>query len=155
MNIIKLIVSILICQLSGLIGSVFTASSISTWYVTLKKPTFNPPNWVFAPVWTILFLLMGISFYIIWNRGLEDEKVKSAIIIFSIQLILNIFWSFLFFSLRSPFLAFLEIILLWFVILMNIIQFYNISKTAGFLLLPYILWVSFAATLNFFIFRLN
>lgn len=155
MNIIKLIVSILICQLSGLIGSVFTASSISTWYATLKKPTFNPPNWVFAPVWTILFLLMGISFYIIWNRGLEDEKVKSAIIIFSIQLILNIFWSFLFFGLKSPFLAFLEIILLWFVILMNIIQFYNISKTAGFLLLPYILWVSFAVILNFFILRLN
>lgn len=155
MNITKLIVSILICQLAGFIGSIFTAPSIPTWYASLKKPGFSPPNWVFAPVWIILFLLMGISLYIIWNRGLEHEKVKSAIIIFSVQLILNILWSFLFFGLKSPFLAFLEIILLWLVILINIIRFYNISKTAGLLLLPYILWVSFAAVLNFFIWWLN
>ena len=155
MNITKLIVSILICQLAGFIGSIFTAPSISTWYATLKKPAFNPPNWLFAPVWTTLFFLMGISLYLIWSRGFEDEKIKSAIIIFSVQLILNILWSFLFFGLKSPFLAFLEIILLWFAILVNIIKFYNISKTTGLLLLPYILWVSFAAILNFFIYRLN
>lgn len=155
MNIAKLIASILICQLAGIIGSFFTAPSITTWYMNLKKPAFNPPNWLFAPVWTTLFLLMGISLYIIWNKGLEDEKVKLAVIIFSIQLILNILWSFLFFGLKFPFLGFLEIILLWFAILVNIIKFYNISKTAGLLLVPYILWVSFAAILNFFIFRLN
>jgi len=155
MNITKLIISILICQLAGVIGSVFTAPSITTWYATLEKPSFNPPGWVFAPAWTTLFLLMGIALYIIWNRGLENEKVKLAVIIFAVQLILNILWSILFFGLKFPFLAFLEIILLWLVILVNIVKFYNISKPAGLLLMPYIVWVSFAVILNFFIFRLN
>jgi len=155
MNIAKLIISILICQGAGIIGSIFTASSIPTWYATLKKPSFNPPNWLFAPAWITLFFLMGISLYLVWGRGLENEKVKTALVIFAVQLALNVAWSLLFFGLKSPLWALIEIVILWLVILVNIVSFYGISKPAGLLLLPYILWVSFAAVLNFFVFRLN
>ena len=154
-KILKLIVSILICQGAGLVGSVFTSPAIPTWYATLQKPSFEPPNWVFAPVWTLLFLLMGISLYLIWSKGLEDKKAKIAIVIFSSQLVLNILWSFLFFGFKSPLYAFIEIIILWLAILATIISFYRISKTAAYLLLPYILWVSFASVLNFSIMILN
>ena len=152
---LKLLASIIVCHTAGFIGSIFTTPAIPDWYTGLTKPIFNPPNWIFFPVWITLFLLMGISLYLVWSGGLEDEKVKQAVIIFAVQLLLNIAWSLLFFGLKSPFLAFLEIIILWIVILINIVQFYSISKTAGLLLLPYILWVSFAAILNFFIFTLN
>jgi tryptophan-rich sensory protein len=154
-KILKLIASILICQAAGGIGSLFTSPAISTWYVMLQKPSFNPPNWLFAPVWIILFLLMGISLYLIWSKGLENRKIKVAIFVFAIQLILNILWSFLFFGLQLPIYAFAEIIILWLTILLTIVNFYRISKTAGLLLLPYIFWVSFAAVLNFFIWRMN
>ncbi|MFH1656359.1 MAG: TspO/MBR family protein [Candidatus Nealsonbacteria bacterium] len=154
-NFLKLIISILICQGAGLIGSIFTSPAISTWYVTFKKPSFNPPNWIFAPVWILLFLLMAISLYLIWDRGLKDKKIKIAIFLFSIQLILNIFWSILFFGLQSPFYAFIEIIILWLIILLTIISFYKISKISAYLLFPYILWVSFALILNFSILILN
>lgn len=150
-NIIKLIISIIICQLAGIIGSFFNIKSIPNWYASLTKPSFNPPNWVFAPVWTFLFLLIGISLYLVWTKGFT----KQALIFFSIQLILNILWSALFFGLRNPFLAFIEIIILWTFILLTIISFYKISETAGILLIPYILWVSFAAVLNFSIYILN
>jgi len=154
-GILKLIVSILICQGAGLVGSVFTSPAIPTWYATLQKPSFDPPNWVFAPVWILLFLLMGISLYLIWSKRLEDKKVKIAIVIFGSQLVLNILWSFLFFGFKSPLYAFIEIIILWLAILVTIISFYRISKTAAYLLLPYILWVSFASVLNFSIMILN
>jgi tryptophan-rich sensory protein len=155
MNIIKLAVSILICLSAGFVGSIFTTPSIPGWYASLQKPSFSPPNWLFAPVWTILYALMGISLYIIWSRGLQNNKVKNAVFAFGIQLLLNTLWSILFFGLKSPFLAFLEIIILWFAILITIIKFYKISKKAGLLLLPYIFWVSFALILNFFIVKLN
>ena len=148
-------ISVLVCQTAGAVGSLFTSPSIPTWYASLQKPNFNPPNGVFAPVWTILFLLMGISLYLIWSKGLRDKKVKTAVIIFAIQLILNMLWSFLFFGLQSPLYAFIEIIILWLAILLTITSFYKISKIAGYLLLPYILWVSFAAVLNFSILVLN
>jgi len=154
-KILKLVISILVCQVAGLIGSLFTLSSISTWYAQLEKPTFNPPNWVFAPVWTLLFLLMGISLYLIVSKGVENKKVKTALSIFVIQLTLNILWSFLFFGLQSLLYAFIEIIILGLAILLTIISFYKISKTAAYLLLPYVLWVSFAAVLNFSILILN
>ena len=150
-NIIKLIISLVICQLAGVIGSFFNINSIPTWYATLNKPSFNPPNWVFGPVWTTLFLLMGISLYLVWTKGFT----KQALIFFSIQLFLNILWSALFFGLRSPLSALIEIIILWAFILLTIISFYKISKIAGILLIPYILWVSFAAVLNFSIYLLN
>ena len=154
-KILKLVVSILVCQGAGAVGSLFTSPAISGWYATLQKPSFNPPNWVFAPVWTTLFLLMGIALYLVWISGAESKKKRTAILIFAVQLILNIFWSVLFFGLQSPLYAFIEIIILWLAILITIISFYKISKPAAYLLLPYILWVSFAAVLNFSILILN
>ncbi len=151
----RLIVSILVCQLAGIVGSAFTRAAIPTWYATLQKPAFTPPNWLFAPVWTVLFLLMGVSLYSIWREGLANRQAKIAISIFAVQLLLNTLWSFLFFKLQSPLYGFVEIVILWVAILLTIIYFFRISRTAGFLLLPYIFWVSFAAILNFYIMKLN
>jgi tryptophan-rich sensory protein len=155
----KLLISIIICLIIGGIGSIFTTPSIPTWYAGLAKPSFNPPNWLFAPVWTALFILMGISLYLIWNSSEknkhEQEEKKAAIILFSIQLALNLLWSIIFFTLKMPSLAFMEIMLLWASILFTLIQFYKISKTAGLLMVPYILWVSFASILNLAIALLN
>jgi tryptophan-rich sensory protein len=154
-DIIKLVVSIIICQLAGFIGAIFTSRSIPIWYASLKKPSFNPPESLFGPVWTALFLLMGISLFLIWQKGLTYDGVKLALILFGVQLILNILWSILFFGLRSPLAGFIEIIILWVLILMTILAFYKISQVAAILLIPYILWVSFAAILNFSLWRLN
>jgi benzodiazapine receptor len=154
-NILKLIASIIICQFAGFIGSLFTAPAIPTWYKTLSKPSFTPPNSIFSPVWITLFVLMGISLFLVWKRNLKDRNVKIALIFFAIQLILNILWSLLFFGLKSPLLAFIEIIILWFAILLTILKFLKVSRPAGVLLLPYLLWVSFAAFLNFFLWNLN
>ena len=154
-DIIKLIVSISICQIAGIIGSIFTSPSISGWYADLQKPLFNPPNWIFAPVWILLFTLMGISLYLILKENLNDNTVKIGIAIFSFQLILNIGWSFLFFSLQNILYALFEIIILWFAILLTISQFWKINKKSSYLLIPYLLWVTFAAILNFAIWRLN
>ncbi len=154
-NISRLIVAIFVCQLAGIVGSVFTRASIPTWYATLQKPAFTPPNWLFAPVWFSLFLLMGIAAYLIWNKGIQNIEVRIALFIFGIQLVLNIFWSFFFFKLQSPLYGFIEIVILWLAILLTIIYFLRISRTASFLLLPYIFWVSFAAILNFYIMKLN
>jgi tryptophan-rich sensory protein len=154
-DILKLIGSIMICQLAGFIGSLFTTPAIPTWYKTLAKPSFTPPNSIFSPVWITLFLLMGISLFLVWQKNQKDRKVKIALLFFAVQLVLNTFWSILFFGLKSPLWAFLEIILLWLAILLTIIKFFKVSKPAGYLLLPYILWVSFAAFLNFYLWRLN
>jgi len=154
-DILRLIASIIICQLAGFIGSLFTTPAIPTWYKTLTKPSFTPPNSLFSPVWITLFLLMGISLFLVWQKNLQDRKVKIALVFFAIQLVLNILWSILFFGLKSPLLAFIEIIILWFVILLTILKFIKVSKPAGLLLLPYILWISFAAFLNFFLWNLN
>ncbi len=154
-KILKLVVSILVCQAAGLVGSLFTSPAISSWYATIQKPSFNPPNWVFAPAWTLLFLLMGISLYLVWSKNWQDQEKKKALFVFAFQLLLNILWSILFFGLQSPLYAFIEIIILWLAILFTIISFYKISKPAAYLLLPYILWVSFASILNFSILILN
>ena len=152
---IRLIIAILVCQLAGVVGSIFTAPSIATWYSKLQKPFFSPPNWVFAPVWITLFTLIGISLYLIWNKGLKDKLVKVSISVFAVQLILNVLWSFLFFGLQNPFYGLIEIIMLWIAILITILKFYKVDKRAGLLLLPYILWVSIATVLNYYIFVLN
>jgi len=154
-NVVKLVVSILICQLAGIIGSIFTAPSVATWYQAINKPSFNPPNWLFAPVWIILFLLMGISLYLIWQKGFVEKENKKALFWFILQLIFNVLWSFAFFGLQSPFYGLIVIVILWILILGTIFQFLKISKLAGKLLIPYILWVSFAALLNFSIWQLN
>jgi tryptophan-rich sensory protein len=154
-DVFKLILSIIFCQLAGIIGSVFTRLSVSNWYVFLDKPSFMPPSWLFGPVWIILYLLMGISAFLVWNKGLDYKGVKKALTIFLVQLILNAFWSVAFFGLKSPLFGFLVITILWFAILLTIFNFFKVTKTAGFLLIPYILWVSFAAVLNFSIIILN
>ncbi len=157
----KLLVAILICQLAGVIGSIFTAMSVKDWYVFLAKPSLNPPSWVFSPVWISLFLLMGISLYLIWTSK-EDKKKKKgksekkcAYELFASQLLLNMSWSLFFFGLKSPMAALLNILVLWMFIALTILKFYKISKTASYLLIPYLAWVTFAAFLNYAIVMLN
>lgn len=150
----KLLVSIIICELAGVVGSIFTTPQIKGWYAGLEKPFFNPPNWIFAPVWTTLFVLMGISLWMIWIEKTKISK-KKAILIFAGQLILNTLWSFMFFGLNSPVLGFLIIVPLWIAIFLTIKEFYKISKIASYLLVPYILWVSFASVLNASLWFLN
>lgn len=152
-KIIHLIISIFICQFAGLIGSFFTSPNIPTWYASISKPAFTPSSWIFAPAWITLYLLMGVSLYIIWEKGLK--KNKFAVSVFGLQLALNSIWSILFFGLQNPFIAFIEIIVLWFAILATIILFYKIDRRAAYLLIPYILWVSFASLLNYSIWILN
>lgn len=154
-NTFKLIISIVICQLAGLIGSLFTMSKIPTWYMTLNKPELAPPNWLFGPVWTTLFVLMGIALYMVWKQGTDKKDVKIALYVFGTQLILNVLWSIIFFGIENTGAAFIEIISLWISILLSIIYFYKVNKVASYLLLPYIAWVSFASYLNFMIWMLN
>lgn len=154
-KVLPLTLSIGICFLAAAIGSVFTTSAIDTWYVTLNKPFFNPPNWVFAPVWSILYLTMAISLYLVWNGKGEKKEKSLGIKYFFAQLILNTLWSILFFGLKSPPLAFLGILLLWVAICLTIRSFSRISKAAELLLIPYLAWVSFATILNLTIVLLN
>lgn len=154
-NLLHCLGFILLVEALGNIGSFATFSEITTWYATLEKPSFNPPNWLFAPVWTLLFALMGIALYLIWREGWDKPKVKQAIGVFGAQMILNILWSFLFFGFHLPGVAFAEIVILWLMIILNIAVFYKISKTAGLLLVPYLAWVSFASILNYAIWQLN
>ncbi len=154
-KLIKFIAVIVLCEVIGAIGSVFTVPSISSWYALIQKPSFTPPNWVFGPVWTSLFFLMGVSLYLVLDKGLKNRNSKFAVSVFGVQFDLNVLWSFLFFGLRSPFLAFIEIIFLWFSILATIILFYRVSPKAGRLLVPYILWVTLASFLNYSEWMLN
>jgi len=152
---IKLFFAIIICEGVGLIGSIFTFNSVNTWYTTLNKPFFNPPPWIFGPVWTTLYFLMGVAAFLVWKKGLKNKKIKRALTYFSIQLFLNFLWSALFFGLHNPLLGLLDIVLLFISIILTIIIFYKISKAASYLLIPYLLWVSFATLLNFSIVLLN
>ena len=155
MNIyLKFIISIAIPLIIGWIGWFFTTDAISSWYVTLEKPFFNPPNWIFGPVWTILYTMMWISFFLVWKENFWKVK-KCAIKIFALQLVLNLAWSIVFFPLESPLWAGIIIVILWAVILKNILMYCKISKVAWYLLIPYLLWVSFATILNFSIIYLN
>ena len=153
-SILPLLISILITLSAGFIGSFFTTSSITTWYAFINKPFFSPPNWLFAPVWTLLYILMGISAFLIWKKR-DNLKTKQAFIFYGIQLILNALWSIIFFGMHNPGLALLEIIILWLFILITLIKFYKINKIAGLLFIPYLLWVSFASILNYAIWMLN
>ncbi len=154
-DVLKLVISLVVCQFAGVIGAIFTLPQIPIWYETLNKPSFTPPNWLFSPVWTFLFLLMGVSAFLIWRMGSKKKGVRTALAIFILQLLLNIMWSVLFFGLESIFGGLAGIAILWLAILLTIIRFCKLSKMAGLLLLPYILWVSFASVLNFSIWRLN
>jgi benzodiazapine receptor len=152
---VRLVVSVALCEAAGIIGSLFTTAAINSWYAGLRRPAFAPPNWVFAPVWTTLYLLMGISLFMVWKVGLEKRAVKKSIVIFAIQLLLNIIWSYLFFGLRSPLMGFIEIVVMWLMILLTILSFFKISKKAALLLVPYLAWVSIASYLNYSILVLN
>lgn len=151
----KLIIAIVIAELAGIIGSVFTMPSVTGWYTSIIKPSLNPPAWVFGPVWTTLFVLMGIAAFLIWKKGLDRRDVKIALGMFLGQLVLNTLWSIIFFGLHSPGGALIEIVFLWLAILITIIAFARISKPAAWLLVPYILWVSFAMYLNYALWTLN
>lgn len=153
-DILKLAMSIVLCQLAGVAGSLFTTPAIPTWYRTLKKPFFTPPDWIFGPVWISLFMLMGVSLFMVLRRQ-EHPQFKITLTFFLIQLIFNILWSAAFFGLRSPLLGLIDIGLLWGAILLTIQHFLRISKMAGLLLMPYIVWVSFAVVLNFSLWILN
>jgi tryptophan-rich sensory protein len=154
-DVVKLVVSLVACQCAGLIGSIFTTPAIPTWYATLQKPSFNPPNWLFAPAWITLYLLMGIAAFLIWRRGLKQKEVRAALVVFLVQLVLNALWSVVFFGLQSPLYGMVVILALWVAILLTILRFFKLSTAAGALMLPYILWVSFASVLNIAIFMLN
>jgi len=149
-----LLISILIALSAGFIGSFFTTPSIASWYAFINKPSFSPPNWLFAPAWTLLYILMGIAAFLIWQKR-DNQKTKQALRFYGTQLILNALWSIIFFGMHNPGLAFLEIIFLWIFIFLTLIKFYKINKTAGILFIPYLLWVSFASILNYAIWMLN
>lgn len=177
-KLVKLLTSIIVCEFAGFLGTIFTRPEIGIWYESLKKPFFNPPKWLFGPVWTILYILMGISLYLVWSKNwMPKNKVvlkgskpwnplskkflsgswqkANIILIFSVQLALNVLWTMLFFGMHATGLAFFELLMLWFAIIFTIINFYRVSKTSAILLLPYILWVSFAMLLNYFVWILN
>jgi len=151
----RLILCIAICQMAGVIGSIFTASSVATWYTTLNKPWFSPPGSVISAVWILLFVLMGISLFLVWRQGISGADSKIALVVFAAQLLVNALWSYAFFGLQSPLAGVVVIVVLWLLILQTIIRFWPISKGAALLLVPYIIWVSFAGFLNYSIWRLN
>lgn len=151
----RFVISIAICQLAGIIGSVFTSPAIPTWYATLKKPAFNPPNWLFGPVWITLYVLMGIALFLVWRKSLDIPAVRTGLSLFAVQLLLNVLWSVVFFGFNSPAGGLLVIVVLWIAILLTILRFTKVSEFAAVLLIPYIVWVSFAAILNLSLFILN
>ena len=154
-DIVSLVVAVVIPLVVGGLGGVATASAIPTWYQGLNKPAWNPPNWVFGPVWTLLYILMGVAAWLVWRQGWDNPQVQVALAIFGVQLLLNLFWSLIFFGLHSPGWAVLEIVVLWGFILATTVQFYRLDSTAGLLLIPYQLWVTFAAVLNAAVWQLN
>jgi translocator protein len=150
-----IVVSIVISELAGVLGALFTTPSIPGWYAGLVKPSFNPPNGVFAPVWTALYALMGLAVWLVYAKGAKKPEVKKALAVFAVQLVLNVLWSIVFFGAHAIFAAVVVIVLLWAAILWTILLFRGISRPAAYLLVPYILWVSFASVLTVSIYLLN
>jgi len=151
----KLAASVLLCVIVGSLGSLVTITGPGSWYATLQKPFFAPPNWVFAPVWITLFVLMGGALYLVWESGTERRDVQVALGVFGVQFLLNVLWSVLFFGLQSPLLGLADILLLWIMIVVTIWAFYRVKKLAAYLLIPYIAWVSLASVLNGAIYFMN
>jgi translocator protein len=154
-NTLKFVIAVSIPLLAGGISGFFTVTGVESWYQYINKPSWNPPNWIFGPVWTTLYIMMGIASFLVWKADTSYELKKIAFVLFGVQLLLNFCWSFLFFKLEQPGWAFAEIIVMWLFILMTIFAFAQVSKTAAWLLVPYISWVSFAAILNYTIWKMN
>jgi len=153
-TILTLLASVAIAQMAGVVGSFFTVSAIDTWYVFLEKPFFAPPNWLFAPAWIFLYTLMGIAAFLVWQKR-GESGVKKALWLYGVQLVLNALWSVVFFGLQNPSLSFLLILVLWLLIILVTVKFWEIERVAGILFVPYVVWVGFATILNFAIWRLN
>jgi tryptophan-rich sensory protein len=151
---IKLLISVLICEGVGFLGTIFTIPSIATWYAYLNKPSFNPPSWIFGPIWTILYCLMGVSVFLVLQKKLK-KQLNFLVLLFTVQLFLNFLWSIIFFGMHLPLAALLEIALLWISIALLIVDFWKFSKPGAILLIPYLCWVSFASVLNLFVVLLN
>jgi tryptophan-rich sensory protein len=152
-NWLLLIGLIIACNLIGASGALLGASD-GDWYRNIKKPSFNPPSWIFGPVWTLLFTLMGVALYLVWTS--PSSKIRTvALILFAVQFVFNVLWSYLFFGINKPGIAFAEILIMLGFIIATTVYFFKINKISGYLLIPYILWVSFASFLNFSIWRLN
>ncbi|MEO0080064.1 MAG: TspO/MBR family protein [candidate division WOR-3 bacterium] len=154
-DIIKLVVCLALTLGAGALGGLATAPAIPTWYQTLSKPAFNPPQWLFGPAWTVLYILMGVAAFLVWRAGFSAAAVRLALALFLVQLVLNVLWSFLFFGLRSPLAGLVEIVILWLAIAATLVLFFRVSTVAGLLLIPYIGWVTFAAILNAALLALN
>ncbi len=152
-DVVKAAVSIVLCQAVGGLGGLVTYPAISTWYAVLNKPSFNPPNWIFGPMWTLLYLLMGVSLFLVWRKG--PARHKTFLAVFGLQLCLNFLWSLIFFGWHLPGLAFADIVFLWALILWSTLLAGRISSLAGYLMIPYLVWVSFAGVLNYFLWILN
>lgn len=154
-KIIIVLACALVCFAAGTASGLVTIAEIKTWYVHIQKPTWNPPNWLFAPVWSTLYLLMGIALGLVIIQSNNNNNKRMAIAFFAIQFLLNMAWSFIFFKMHHIGLALAEILAMWIMILITIITFSKINKTAAWLLVPYISWVSFASLLTFTIWKLN
>lgn len=154
-KVVYILIAVIVCLLIGFLSSFATQSSVNDWYLTLNKPSFNPPNWIFAPVWTSLYILMGVAAGIVWSKGFHHIWVKTALYHFGFQLLFNALWSIVFFGFKSPSWALLVILVLLTLIILTIKWFKVVSKTAAFLLIPYLLWVLFASLLNYKIWELN
>lgn len=152
---IKLAASVVLCLLAGFIGSIATTPKIPGWYAGLAKPSFAPPNWLFGPAWTTLYVMMGIALYLVWRKGLAAKGVKLALAVFLAQLVVNALWSFAFFGAESPLAGLVVIAALWILIVVTIAVFAPVSRPAALLLVPYIAWVSFATVLNAALYVLN
>jgi tryptophan-rich sensory protein len=155
-NFLGLLIAVLLPIIGGGLVGLLTSRDVSSWYPTLQKPAWNPPNWIFGPAWTILYGLMGLASWLIWRkRGEQEGQVRTALNWYVLQLGLNFLWSVLFFGLRRPDLALLEIVLLWAAILVTMVKFARIDRLAAGLMIPYQLWVTFATALNAAIWWLN
>lgn len=154
-NWVKLLISLALPQIAAVSGALFTVTGTGSWYQQINKPSWNPPGWVFGPVWTTLYILMGIAFYLVWKSNASDKLKRPAMTLWVVQLVLNFFWTLIFFGAQEPGWALVEIIGLWIFILLTILAFARIHKTAAWLLVPYLLWVSFATVLTGTIWQLN
>jgi len=150
----RLLLSLAIPLSAGVLGSLFTAPAVRSWYLTINRPVWIPPSWLFGPVWTALFIMMGVALYLIWSTKMSN-RVRMSLKLFAAQLVLNVLWSVLFFGMGNFWLAFGEILVLWIFILITIVSFEKVNKVASWLMVPYLLWVTFASYLNFTIASLN